>query len=180
MRSHGPWQIITTRQLYKDRFINVNVDDVVRPDGQPGTYSTVNIKAGVDVIAIDADAYAYLTVQFRYAIGRESIEVVSGGVEADEEPLAAAQRELKEELGIEARDWQTLGRIDVDTSLINCPGHLFLAQGLTFGDTAHEGSEIIKPMRVKFSQAVEMVLRSQITHAPSCALILKAYYYLNP
>ena len=72
---------------------------MVRPDGNPGTYSTVRIKPGVCVIAIDNDDILYLTKEFHYAVGRDTIEGVSGGIEDTETAQLAAKRELAEEIG---------------------------------------------------------------------------------
>src|SRR4051794_12195637 len=100
MRQHGPWKVRSTRTVHSDPWITLTVDDVVRPDGSSGTFSVVQVKAGVSVLALDEEGNAHLTREFRYAIGRESLEVVSGANESGEEPLDAARRELKEELGI--------------------------------------------------------------------------------
>lgn len=62
----------------------------------------------------------YLTRQFRYAVGRDSIEVPCGTVEDGEAPLKAAKREIEEELGIAAIHWTALGRADLDTSIVRC------------------------------------------------------------
>ena len=76
-------------------------DDVIRPDGRNGTHTVVRIKPGVSVLAIDSDRHVHLTDEFHYAIGRHSLEAVSGGTEPGETSLETAQRELREELGID-------------------------------------------------------------------------------
>jgi len=173
-KKHGPWTIQETSQKYHNSFINVTEDKVLQPDGQPGMYATVKMNAGVAILPIDSDAKVYLTRQFRYALGKESVEVVSGAIEEDEDPLEAAKREISEEVGIEAAEWLELGCFDIDTSIINCPVHLFLAKQLTFTTTNKEGTETIETVKVPFGVAVQMVMDSAITHAPSCVLILKA------
>lgn len=77
-QKHGSWTIQETSQKYKNSFINVREDQVVQPDGQPGLYGTVIMKPGVAILPIDSDRTVYLTRQFRYALGKESIEVVCG------------------------------------------------------------------------------------------------------
>ena len=115
-----------------------------------------------------------LTRQFRYILGRESVEVACGGVEDGEDPREAARREVVEELGFVAEEWTDLGRIDLDTSTVRCPVSLFLARGLSRTGARREGTEVMANLEVPFVEAVRMVEDGRITHAPSCILILKA------
>jgi len=178
-RTKGLWQVEETVQRYKNGWLEVCEDRVIRPDGQVGSFATVTMKPGVSVLAVDEDQHVYLTSEFRYAIERESIEVVSGAVEGDELPLSAARRELREELGIEATEWIDLGSVDPFTSIIRSPATLFLARNLSFLDPDCDDTEIIQIVRVKLSEAVRMVMESEITHGPSCVLILKTNHFLN-
>lgn len=115
----------------------------------------------------------YLIRQFRYALGQESIEVVCGAVE-DEPSLEAAHRELEEEIGIKAAEFIDLGVVDLDTSIVRCPVQLFLAKQLTSTAANREGTETIETLHIPLDTAVQMVMDSAITHAPSCILVLKA------
>jgi 8-oxo-dGTP pyrophosphatase MutT (NUDIX family) len=172
MRVHGPWVIETTINKYQSEFVDLREDQVKRPDGSPGTYATVTLKPGVAVLPLSADGHVYLTRQFRYALGRESVEVPSGTVEQGEEPLAAAKREIHEELGIEAHEWHHIGVVDVDTSIVRCAVDLFLARDLRFAEREQDSTEVIQPISVSLDAAVTMVINSQITHTPSCVVIL--------
>lgn len=173
-RKHGPWTVEESTQVYRNPFIEVVEDRVIRPDGRPGTYGTVRMKEGVAVLPIDDDGVAYLTREFRYAVSRDSIEVAGGGIDEGESPLEAARREAREELGVEASEWVNLGVIDPFTAVVRSPAHLFLARGLAFTDTDHEGTESIEVVKVPFDEAVRHVMEGRITHGPSCVLILKA------
>jgi ADP-ribose pyrophosphatase len=178
-RTKGLWQVEETVQRYKNGWLEVCEDRVIRPDGQVGSFATVKMRPGVSVLAVDEDQQVYLTSEFRYAIQRESIEAVSGGVEADELPLSAARRELREELGIEAAEWTDLGSVDPLTSIIHSPANLFLARKLSFCEPDCDSTEIIQMVKVKLCEAVRMVMESEITHGPSCVLILKTNHFLN-
>jgi ADP-ribose pyrophosphatase len=172
--SHGPWTILSRARVYRDPWIELVRDEVLRPDGQPGSHCIARLKAGVSVLAVDDQDLAYLTEEFHYGVGRVTIEVVSGGIDADEDVTGAARRELQEELGITAQRWHDLGTVDPFTSVVVSPTRLYLARSLSFGDTALEGTEQIRCLRVPFDEAVQMVLDGRITHGPSCVLILKA------
>src|SRR4028118_541533 len=125
-RKNGPWTIKNTEKKYADEFLELNVDEVIKPDGNPGSYATVQIKSGVAILPIDEDGNVYLTKQFRYAIGKESIEVISGGIEEEGNPMEAAKREAEEEIGIAADEWIELGVFHLETSMIKGPVYLFV------------------------------------------------------
>ena len=85
MQQYGPWQIRSSHEVYRDPWIAVRRDEVIRPDGADGTHVLVWMKPGVSVLALDDDGSVYLTDEFHYAIGRDSIELVSGGMEPGED-----------------------------------------------------------------------------------------------
>src|SRR5207248_1606251 len=149
-------------------WLEVRKDDVIRPDGLPGTHGVVLLKPGVSVLALDDENRVYLTDEFHYGVGRHTIEVVSGGREPDEAPLAAARRELEEELGIVADEWIELGSFDPFTTMLSAPAELFLARRLRFGDSRPEGTEEIRCVMMTFEEALGMVMDGRITHGPSC------------
>ncbi|MBI5061685.1 MAG: NUDIX hydrolase [Candidatus Aenigmarchaeota archaeon] len=178
-RKNGPWTIKKTTAKYKSPWVEIDEDDVIRPDGKPGIFSTVKMKPGVSILPIDDDGFVYLTEEFHYAIGQDSIEVVSGAIDRNEKPLNAAKRELREELGIEAMEWIALGLVNPFTTVINSPAHLFIAKKLRFKKSSQEGTENIKQVKVRLDDAIKMVMENKITHGPSCVLILKARYILK-
>ncbi len=174
MRKHGPWQIVSSQQIHADPWMTLQVDQVIRPDGKQGTYTTASVKPGVCVVALDHQLNVYLTREFHYVVGKVTLEAVSGGVEANEEPIAAAQRELREELGIIATAWTHLGTVDPFTASVLSPTQLFLAEQLVHVEHAPEGTELIEKVIMPLQQATAAVMHSEITHAASCVAILKA------
>lgn len=97
--SKGPWTVNSTDLRYKSEWVEVREDQIVRPGCYEGTFTVVRMKRGISVLAIDADDSVYLTREYRYAVERDSVEVVSGAIDGDETEEEAARRELKEELG---------------------------------------------------------------------------------
>lgn len=173
-RKNGPWTIKETETKFENDFFTVYEDKVVRPDGKDGEYATIDLKDGVSVLPIDDEGFVYITKQFKYAAGRFSLEVIAGAVEDGEEPEKSALREAEEEAGVRAEEIIELGLIDIDTSIVKCRSHLFLAKNLSFTEPHSEGTEKIETVKMKLEEAVEKVLNGEITHATSCVLILRA------
>jgi ADP-ribose pyrophosphatase len=173
-RKIGDWTQLDTKKIFENDFFTVREDDVIEPDGKNGKYATIDVKSGVAVLPLDDEDNVYLTRQFRYAIERPSVEAIAGSLD-DEEPLDGAKREAKEELGIEAREWTPLGKIEVLTSICRSTTYLFLAGGLTFTKPERESTEDIKQLRTTLDEAFEKVISGEIVHADTCVLVVRAW-----
>lgn len=172
---HGPWTIKATQEIYHDPWVRLQRDEVIRPDGHPGSYAVAHLKPGVCVIAIDDEHRVHLTEEFHYGVGRVTLEGVSGGVEPGETTEQTAHKELAEELGIVAGTLTSLGFVDPFTANVVSPTEMFVAEDLKFGAARPEGTEIIQRAEMAFADAVEAVMEGIITHAPSCVAILKVW-----
>lgn len=178
-KKHGPWTINATRVAYRQGLVTVNEDEVTKPDGSRGTYSTVRLPDGVGVLAVDDEGFAYFAGEFRYAIGRESVEIVGGAVEEGESAEEAARRELREELGIEAEEFVELGTIQPVTSLVNSASTLFLARRLRFVEKDEDAGEVIRTVKMPLAQAAGQALSGELFHATTCVLVLRARHHLR-
>ena len=175
----GPWTVTDSKVVYKNPWIKVREDQVIKPDGQAGIFGVVAMKPGISVLPIDNQQNVYLTKEYHYAIEQETIEAVSGGIEKGEDGESAAKRELKEEIGITAKKIVDLGVIEPFTTVVTSSNHLYLAQGLEFSEASPEGTEKIELVKISMQEAIEWVMESKITHGATTTLILKAKDYLN-
>lgn len=175
----GPYKILSSRKIYENPWIRLCEDRVIRPDGGEGVFGLIQMRPGSTVLALDERNEAYLVKEFKYGIGRDSLELMSGGLEENELPLDAAKRELKEELGLKADEWIDLGRVDPFTTVVHSPNYMFLALSVREGESNPEPGESLEVIRVPFSDVVDMVIKSEITHSASCVLIFKADNYLR-
>ena len=169
----NPWQRISSRLIYDNPWIRVREDNVIRPDGMPGIYGVVHYKnIAVGVLPIEGDD-VYLVGQYRYTLERYSWEIPEGGCPFGEDPLVAAQRELKEETGLSARHWRRMGAAYLSNSVSDEYAIWFLATGLTQGVSQPEGTERLRVRRVPFAEALRMALAGEITDALSLLAIMQ-------
>jgi 8-oxo-dGTP pyrophosphatase MutT (NUDIX family) len=169
--AHNPWRTLGSRRVYENPWISVREDQVIRPDGEPGIYGVVHYKnVAVGVLPVEDD-HVYLVGQYRYPLGRYSWEIPEGGCPEDEDPLHAAQRELREETGFEAMRWRRLGETHLSNSVADEYGVWFLATGLVPGERQPDGTEVLGVRRVPLAEALEMTLDGRITDALSLLAI---------
>ena len=172
--SENPWTTLATRIVYANSWLRLREDTVIQPGGQEGTYGVVEMRPSVGVVALNEAEEVALVTQWRYPLGRMSVEIPTGGSESpDHDMLAAAQRELREETGLTARRWRELGFVDNSNGVTTDTAHMFLATGLQTGSDAQDPDEQVILSWLPFRQAVEKVLAGSITESVSVAALLK-------
>lgn len=168
------WKKISSRTVYENGWMQVREDDVINPGGGSNLYGHVHFKnVAVAIIALDEANNTWLVGQDRYTLSEYSWELPMGGAPLDEPPLKAAQRELQEETGIRATNWEELMRLHPSNSITDELGIAYVATGLSFGETRFEETEDLEIRKLPFADAVQMVLDGQITDAISAAALLR-------
>ena len=170
----NPIRLLSSRQVHEGRIVRLREDRVLLPQGSEAIYEYVEIKNGASTLAIEENGDVWLVREWKYALGRPTIEVVSGGLEPGESPADGARRELREEAGLLAEELIPMGHVDPFTTMLRCPNHMFIARGLTHVPHEREEAEIMELLRVPLDEAFRMVMEGEITHGTSSVLILKA------
>ena len=154
-----------TRRIFRGRIIGIRIDDVIYSNGNRSDVEIVEHDGGVSIIAQPEPSTIVLVKQFRPAIGRELWEVPAGKLEAGEDPLAAAERELIEETGYRCTSMRKLW------TFYSAPGfcsellHLYVAEGLTMGKPQPEADEVLQIKAFDVREAQAMIERNEIPDA---------------
>lgn len=170
---------VDSHRVYGGKTINVDLDTVRFPNGRNGQLEMVRHPGASAVVPFLSDPAGddpqlLLLKQYRYAAEGFIYEIPAGKLDAGEDPKDCAERELREETGCRA------GRMDRLTTIYTTPGftdekiHLFMASGLTEGDSAHEEHEFIEFERMPLSRALAMIESGEITDGKTVVGILYA------
>ena len=179
LEKRGPWTITSKREVYDNRWIRVTHHDVIIPAGGTGVYGTVHYKNwAVGIVPVDDEGHTYLVGQYRFPLDEYSWEIPEGGGPIGVEPRESAARELKEETGLGAANWQQLLRSDLSNSVSDERATSFLAWGLTRGTASPDPTEQLVLRRLPLSEAFQMVAEGAIRDGLS-VLTLQAVQLLH-
>ena len=122
---------LSSREVYRNRWMRVREDEILRSNGEKGIYGVVEKEDGAIIIPIDGDR-VWLVEQFRYTIQERTLELPQGTWEREiENPEDLARGELQEELGLQAAKMIHLGTMWIAYGFARQREHIFLATGLT-------------------------------------------------
>lgn len=170
----NPWKIEGEKKIYENAWIRLSEYDVINPGGGKGIYGKVHFRnIAVGVIVLDEERNTYLVGQFRFATNVYSWEIPEGGSPEGTDPLESVKRELKEETGLLADNWQILLRMHLSNSVSDELAIIYLATGLTQEEAEPEESEQLAIKKIPFEEAYQMVENGIITDSISVAAILQ-------
>lgn len=161
--------------LYRGRIVTLRCDDVTLPDGKPAKREVVEHIGGVGVLPLTDDGNVLLVRQFRYPYKEELLEIPAGKRDSkDEEPLETGKRELKEETGASADRYTYLGKVYPSPGYTGEVIHIYLAEGLTYGETCPDEDEFLNLERIPFEKALAMVYDGTLTDSKTQIALMKA------
>jgi 8-oxo-dGTP pyrophosphatase MutT (NUDIX family) len=173
----NPWQTQSRHVVYDNGRLRLCEDRVIQPDGEPGTYTYLELAwPVVAIVPFSDDGYVHLVRQWRYPWQSNSWEIPAGHCEPNELPLDGARRELAEEVSLEAANWEPLGN-GYSSATLNARYHLFLARELSPVKHEHvrEGTERdLIARRVPLAEALAAAMDGRIAHGLSVVGVLRA------
>ena len=167
---------VSSESIYQGKVINVFSDTVRLPDGNTATRDTVRHVGAVAIVALTDDGKVITELQYRYPVDEIITEIPAGKLESrDEDPLEAAKRELREETGYTAENWKLLGRLYPAVGYSDEVITLFLATGLSRGDTDPDEDEFISVSEVPLEELAKEILEGKIPDAKTQAAVMRVY-----
>ncbi len=158
---------------YKGKIVNLRVDEALLPNGRTALREVVEHPGGVCIAALTAQDELLFVRQFRYPYSEVVCELPAGKLERGEDPLEAGRRELREETGAVAERYTSLGRLYPSPGYCGEIIHLYLAEGLRFGETHPDEDEFLEPERIPLAEAVRAVLAGELPDAKTQVAVLK-------
>jgi 8-oxo-dGTP pyrophosphatase MutT (NUDIX family) len=162
---------------FRGRVVTLTVDEVTLPNGYRAGLEIIHHPGGAAAVAIDDQQRVCLLRQYRHAAGGYIVELPAGKLEPGEPPLLTAQRELVEEGGMEATQWDSLGTMVPSPGVLTEVVHLFLATGLKPAEAAPEAGEVFEVEWVPIQQAFEWCLDGTIVDAKTVIGLARALHH---
>ncbi|MEM9016482.1 MAG: NUDIX hydrolase [Verrucomicrobiota bacterium] len=171
----NPWKTHRTREVYRNHWIEVTESDVTNPSGGEGIYGVVHYRnRAIGIVPIDKEGNTWLVGQYRYTLNSYEWEIPEGGCPEGENPLEAAQRELREETGLTANHWEIiLDNIALSNSVSDERATIFVARELSEGEADPEETEKLSLRKLPLSEAIELAKKGAITDSVSVIALLK-------
>ncbi len=165
---------VKSTTVFKGKIVTVLLDEAKLPNGKLASREVVLHPGGVAVLALSDDNQVTLVRQFRYPLQQELLELPAGKLDGNGESVeVAAARELSEETGLIAEKLTYLGYILASPGFCDEALHMYLAQGLSQGETHPDEDEFLNVSTMPFDELVAKVMSGELTDAKTVATTLK-------
>ena len=172
-------QKLDSQEVYKGIIIRVEKDHVRLENGVETYRESVRHRNAVAVVAIDDEKHLLMVEQYRYPIGRKLVELPAGLIDEGEEPLEAAKRELEEETGYGAEDWQLLTEFYPSGGVHDEKIYIYLARKITEVTKPHlDGDEILTSHKILFADLLKKVQNGEIQDGKTIIGVLMAQNFI--
>lgn len=172
--SKNPWLQKTNTIAYENPWIRVHHQEVITPGGTEGIYGIVHFKnLAIGIIALDENQHTWVVGQYRYPLKKYSWEIPEGGGKIGIDPLDSAKRELLEECGIEAANWEKILEMDLSNSATDEHAIIYVARDLSYTQSEPEETEELQIKKIPFEELYQQVMQGNYQDAITVAGVLK-------
>ena len=165
---------LSSKLVYDGGLLKVYYDTVELVNGTTSWREVVRHPGAVVMVPVDQGGNVYLVRQYRYPYGKVVLEVPAGKLEYGEEPFPAAQRELEEVIGAQAKTWIPMGEMLPTPGFCDERQHVYLARDLSFGKSHPDADEFLEIVKMPLKEAQEMAVDGRLEDSKTVAAILRA------
>lgn len=169
---------LSSEMKFDGKLIKVTYD-IADVNGKEAWREVVHHPGASAVVAIDEDNRIIMEKQFRYALNDYLLEIPAGKLDAGEDPLVCAKRELEEETGIIASEWISLGTIATSPGFCNEVIYLYVAKGLSKGEIHWDEDEYVEVERYTFDELLQRINDEKIKDSKTLSALLLAMPYIQ-
>ncbi len=171
---------VDSQSIYDGKVLHVFCDTVLLPDGNLSKREYAKHKGAVAVVPLTDEGEVICVRQYRYAHRKVLLEIPAGKLDTyDEDFIAAATRELREETGATCERLEFIGDLISTPALIDEVIHMYLARGLQFGETDPDEDEFLDVVKIPLDELVRMVMNGEIKDSKTQTAILKTHLILE-
>jgi ADP-ribose pyrophosphatase len=170
-------ELLSSVVVFECSLFRVRHDKLIEPGGKHSERDVIRHNGSVVILALDnskskKDPWIVIERQYRHAANQFLWELPAGKLEAGEDPLAGAKRELEEETGYKAKKWKPLVEYYASPGFLGESMKVFLAEGLIPGDAHPEEDEQIELRLVKLSEVLRMIEKGAILDGKTLTSVL--------
>lgn len=164
---------VSSENVFDGVLLHVYKDKIELPNGNEAVREYIKHQGAVCVVPLTDEMEVVAVKQYRYPIGRVTIEIPAGKLDAGENILDAAKRELSEETGVESADIEYMGRLYPSVAYTDEIIHMYVAKNLVYGEAHTDDDEFLNVVKIPLKDFVQMVMDGQIQDSKTMAAILK-------
>lgn len=168
------WKKIDSKIVYKNPWLQLREDIVIRPDGKRSKYGIVERPPVNFIIALNQKGLIFFIKEYRYPIKKTILQLPAGTTDKNKSFLSSAKKELFEETGLRANNWKKLGKFYIGPGHENIYANIFLATKLNtskFNKSTSSGDElIIKAIKLPIKKIKQLISLNKI----ECGITLAA------
>jgi len=165
---------ISSKKMFEGAIFDVDRQTVVLPNGKEAIRDIVVNPNAAAIVAIDDKENIIMVKQFRASVERITLEIPAGKLDAGEEPIVCAARELREETGYSTKNIKLLFSTMVSPGFSTEHIHVFMATGLTLGDIDPDDDEFVDTIKIPLTEAIDKVMNGEIQDGKTISGVLAA------
>ena len=165
----------SSQLIFDGKVLHLYRDEIFLPNGREAFREFCRHIGAVCVVPVTDEGEVICVRQYRYAIGQSIIEIPAGKLDSrEEDPREAALRELREETGAICKSLTYMGKYYSSPAILDECIHMYLAEGLTFGETDPDEDEFLELLKIPVDDLTHMIMRGEIVDGKTQAAVMRA------